>query len=212
VRACCLIVCREIICGAIFAAACVTCVSAAEIGDLQTRVNACRAIADTAARVVCYDRLATLPASKSPAPFASAPLASASPPVSPPSSMPAATVPVASVATAPTSSAAAAMPAAAASGAKHGPSGDDKETTTANIRTGLNFGNAIVTITEVTVGADNRLILDVSDGSRWDQTEDKPMRQMPAVGDEVKISRGALGFSCKLSRHVFFHCKPESAR
>jgi len=161
---------------------------------LQQKINACHAISDRDTRIACYDRLAepassALPMSATPQPSLApaAPNLALSKPLSP-------TMPSTPQAAAPN----VAIQASA-------PQPQSPPQTSESLRSKTD--EIVIAVSSISrVG--NNFSLITSDGITWDQTDDRRLRQMPAPGDLVKISRGYLGYMCEFNKHLKFRCKP----
>lgn len=162
--------------------------------SLQQKINACHAISDRDTRIACYDRLAE-PASAA-LPMNATPQASAAPvPSSPMVSKP---QPASSVASAPPAPPIVSPQPSAPQSASTAQTSESLRSDTDEI---------VIAVSNASL-VGKKLTFTTSDGITWDQTDDRPVRQMPAAGDLVKISRGYLGYMCKFSKHEKFRCKP----
>jgi len=157
---------------------------------LQQKINACHAIGDRDTRIACYDRLAE--------PVSSALPMSPIPQASPVSASPSLAVNRPQ----PTSAVASAAPAPAPS---LSPQPVALPQTSESLRSKTD--EIVIAISSVSRNGNNFSLV-TSDGITWDQTDDRRIRQTPAPGDLMKISRGYLGYMCEFNRHLKFRCKP----
>ena len=179
--------------------------SALDDQPLQQKINACHAVADRELRMSCYDRLAEPSSSAgmtvlpTPTPMADRPPA--------PQVMAMPQAPVAAQVPVTAQAPAQALPQASIAMQTPPPVPvHAAPQTSESLR--HDTDEILLAIASVSVGDNNMLRFVTSDGIPWEQSEDKPIHHMPAPGDLVKISRSYFGYTCKLSKHDEFHCKP----
>ena len=179
---------------------------AAQSDPLQQKINACHAISDRDTRIACYDRLAE-PASAA-LPMSAAPVAAAPPaPSSLAVNKPPQSAPAIASASPPAPAPSGAPPSPAPSVALQSPAPQPLSSAETSESLRSQTDEIVIAIASSTV-VGTKLSFTTSDGIIWDQTDDKRLRQIPAPGDLVTISRGYLGYMCKLSKHEKFRCKP----
>lgn len=170
-------------------------VLAADDIGLQQKINACHAISDRDTRIACYDRLAEPPSSMLPM--------SANPQPSPASGSPSLAVSRVQ----PTSGVAQAAPAPTPNVALQSPAPQPLTALQTSESLRGDTDEIVIAVSSATL-VGKKLSFITNDGITWDQTDERPLRQMPAPGDLVNISRGYLGYMCKFSKHEKFRCKP----
>ena len=187
---------------------------AADDVSLQQKINACHAISDRDTRIACYDRLAEPASSALPmsAPLAPSPSA-VSPSVAVSKQQPAPTIasatqaPALNVAPQTASTVASAAPTPAPNVAPQPPAPPPQNAPQTSESLRSETDEIVIAISSATL-LGKKLSFITSDGITWDQTDDRVIRQVPAPGDLVDISRGYLGYMCKFSKHEKFRCKP----
>jgi hypothetical protein len=160
-------------------------VPAAQAGTVPERLGACAAIADPAARLACFDGLATEVA-RAEAPSA-APAAVAS------GGATAATGGANTAAAAASTTAAAATPVAAVPVLTPEQSFGKEQSLFAQSTSGADALREITaTVTTVRAASDGRRVFELDNGQAWTHTETPTREYALRVGDRVTIRRGAL--------------------